>query len=1062
MNKKVSTLLTCGLMLGGSLLCSSAFADPGDIVSIQQAETGKTYALISTHYYLNGSWTDRQTNDLFVTYNSATGKYELTNDSSKKTAFSISSTGATAATRNYSFTSAAGAFSVSDVDGKNGSSSFVATQKQGTSSVLEWESEGVKFEVADGATGSDPVLRAVSNSAGVQAFVLEEIAAGDVSDSELNALFNEKGFNLGAKPVLANTTSADVLDNLFEGDTRIWAYEVKEGVDFIAGEKGYKLTNAGENGQDLYIPAGLYFFTERATSDSYDSANGVQSASDIDWLNSTLIAVSPITTVETTDPDREDGEGFELTTVKGEDFIYIDNTSVPEGEDISIYNACFKGYNNHASNANYPYALAIPTFYYQPTTTYEGTTDQESASVYLDVVSYSNTVQHLTTQVYNSQSDIKYVFNLSDSAVLDGIDLLNETKTAAVYTIRFVEGNSEDADLMNKYLTVGFNGTNAFQWEAKGAAIANTTFPAFQYVITSVDKESTSAEKYTLVTFTNRETNKSFQAKLFPEEGTNRYSLAIVKDGTVDATAINVVPFTVNTTTYTVDAQDQDNTQSGVQGVNIDENVIVELTKVTPDEYAGFLNVDNGTIRTLTFARDKHVTSNNLYVAVTGNATSGYKVNADHQFATEILDAAQWQLVKNDKPSTISRVFVYNNTATESVDDVPAGDKVSAYSYKLQYINDGSETGTYLEDNVASADALVDVDNASDFYIKENADGSVSFFINYNNDSFKGMVLAPASKQASFDVKYDNNLNGEWVSARPEIYESESEANNLKVYLGEQPASISWEDAGHITIQSELGNYISMDDSNKGIVVNESNEDVYYLHKTDENAVVPSFYISEGLGSATDERMFMFNPVDSVDYYVAPGTFDKEYQAALNTTRVIFKPATINETCDTLTMNVKGEGDIQVAATADNNNAKIWGGLNRFKFQIVETEEGDGLYYIRQTKADADQSETQYLFNINDELALTADKTAALTFAIKGVAAPTANEGVSATDVKVVAYDGAINIKNAAGKNVVVSTILGQIVANEVLTSDNATISVPAGIAIVSVDGEEAVKVSVR
>ena len=76
--------------------------------------------------------------------------------------------------------------------------------------------------------------------------------------------------------------------------------------------------------------------------------------------------------------------------------------------------------------------------------------------------------------------------------------------------------------------------------------------------------------------------------------------------------------------------------------------------------------------------------------------------------------------------------------------------------------------------------------------------------------------------------------------------------------------------------------------------------------------------------------------------------------------------------------------------------------------------------------------------------------------------APTANEGVSATEVKVVAYDGAINIKNAAGKNVVISTILGQIVANEVLTSGNATISVPAGIAIVSVDGEEAVKVSVR
>ena len=74
----------------------------------------------------------------------------------------------------------------------------------------------------------------------------------------------------------------------------------------------------------------------------------------------------------------------------------------------------------------------------------------------------------------------------------------------------------------------------------------------------------------------------------------------------------------------------------------------------------------------------------------------------------------------------------------------------------------------------------------------------------------------------------------------------------------------------------------------------------------------------------------------------------------------------------------------------------------------------------------------------------------------------TENESINATEVSVIATDGGVYIKNAAGKNVVVTTILGQIVANEVLTSDNATIAVPAGIAIVSVDGEESVKVSVK
>ena len=69
---------------------------------------------------------------------------------------------------------------------------------------------------------------------------------------------------------------------------------------------------------------------------------------------------------------------------------------------------------------------------------------------------------------------------------------------------------------------------------------------------------------------------------------------------------------------------------------------------------------------------------------------------------------------------------------------------------------------------------------------------------------------------------------------------------------------------------------------------------------------------------------------------------------------------------------------------------------------------------------------------------------------------PTANEEISAEAgaVSVVATDGAIIVKGAEGKNVVVATILGKIVANEVATSDNETIAVPAGIAVVAVDGE--------
>ena len=83
----------------------------------------------------------------------------------------------------------------------------------------------------------------------------------------------------------------------------------------------------------------------------------------------------------------------------------------------------------------------------------------------------------------------------------------------------------------------------------------------------------------------------------------------------------------------------------------------------------------------------------------------------------------------------------------------------------------------------------------------------------------------------------------------------------------------------------------------------------------------------------------------------------------------------------------------------------------------------------------------------NDAHVFTVDNTT--------LEAPTANEEITAEGaVSVVATDGAVIIKGAEGKNVVIATILGKVVANETVNSDNETIAVPAGIAVVSVDGE--------
>jgi len=78
--------------------------------------------------------------------------------------------------------------------------------------------------------------------------------------------------------------------------------------------------------------------------------------------------------------------------------------------------------------------------------------------------------------------------------------------------------------------------------------------------------------------------------------------------------------------------------------------------------------------------------------------------------------------------------------------------------------------------------------------------------------------------------------------------------------------------------------------------------------------------------------------------------------------------------------------------------------------------------------------------------------------------APLANDDITVGDdvYNVIAGIGNVTIKNAAGSKVTISNILGQTVASATLTNDNQTIAVPAGIVVVAVEGEAAVKAIVK
>ena len=143
-----------------------------------------------------------------------------------------------------------------------------------------------------------------------------------------------------------------------------------------------------------------------------------------------------------------------------------------------------------------------------------------------------------------------------------------------------------------------------------------------------------------------------------------------------------------------------------------------------------------------------------------------------------------------------------------------------------------------------------------------------------------------------------------------------------------------------------------------------------------------------------------------------------------------------------------------------------------FAFRYVDAERDaftiETLYDY--TTADDDEKEIKdrtrgYIKYHNGVPVVTPKASEAWVFDLnKTSETPTANETIeSAADatISVVAVDGAVIVKGAEGKNVIVSTILGKVVANEVLNSDNETIAAPAGIVVVSVDGES-FKVAVK
>lgn len=202
--------------------------------------------------------------------------------------------------------------------------------------------------------------------------------------------------------------------------------------------------------------------------------------------------------------------------------------------------------------------------------------------------------------------------------------------------------------------------------------------------------------------------------------------------------------------------------------------------------------------------------------------------------------------------------------------------------------------------------------------------------------------------------------------------------------------------------------------------------------------------------SDTTSGRFLVNMVDSM--YALGSTHNNPYKWDSYP-----KLAFINgiHTHDVLSLDTK-DGVKDFDLSKNELNVATWA------FRYVDRAAGSFIMEVGTHTGDG-SIKTGYLKWLNGTPVVVNDIAMAEVLNMKETSeAPTANENVSVSEVSVVAVNGAVIVKGAAGKNVAISNILGQALINTTIASDSETIEVPAGIVVVAVEGEEAVKAVVK
>ncbi|RGK71419.1 hypothetical protein DXC95_17700 [Parabacteroides sp. 20_3] len=1025
MNKRIFTLLTAGLLLGGPAF-NAAYAADVDLTdkTVISYSENKTALANGLSFYLGASKTTllKVTDALKTKDGKEVVSFESTTASevADATVFTI---------RNYSSSS----FELwANVDGKEYQVAVATDGKDLTSASDKKLSDlQTKFTTATAKLNFKGLYTVTVPTNQVKTDLKAFSYEGKVNADYLND-YNSTGTTLSF-----DYKTNELVGNLFDKVKPVtFSDEIAE-------------TGAGE----AKLAAGTYFvsgdskkvdaFLGKVNAETPVANDILAAAQDVKFL-----AVNPNPKSRYDINGKQDNEGYSLYWMKGAVATSADSTA----------NAAFTITAKDALNEEGKLTLKV---------TFKVDEAAAGTEVYVAAVrpSVSDTKTYVTTVLSGESTKTNYTPihpQLGSNSYLNASVLLKKN-VENVVNIYFTSATTSKEDKpgiqteYHKYLTI--NPANGSDLSVAAYNNVDFTMPVAQWIVAGFDG------KYTF-TLKNRETAKELVLRLQPNGEEGGYK---VEKATYDGEDVTI-------------SGDETSASNGVTddlALNKTSVKFNTIATTRTDGYKVFTDTQIAEGFKMTFNGKDALFGEKALYAIDDNATKTMKASTKEENLI-VLYPERIKGAKDHSTKSLQGVedyvistnaFAYLNDKGEVVMKAD-GDTLVVPTYVLRYTEAKGDDAKYLG-AAASRDKAADA--ATEFAVVKNAAGAYSLVavsaVTDGKLSYDGSTGSSA-KMASVNTtsmaityaanRYQSADDINKTYANVEVLD----ANPFNPSLAAKPRHASFDNMlGSINYQLNKNGF------NEGILSAESM--IFWLDTADSKAKTPSFYISKGIEVAEGEekpaeRMFMFNPTDSLHYFVegsAQQYTDEKYYlegSGKSETKVIFRPAILTGV-DTITTTVKGETVKVVKELNDDKSVKSTDRLDAFKFNITLAEGDDEYFVSSQRKVkEGDVYKTAYVYALNGMLGLTTNPEKAMVFTL-GTEVPTANESIDAKEssIVVVAGNGVVTIQGAAGQNAYVRTVLGQSVAETVLTSDNATIAVPAGIVFVTV-GEETVKVVVK